>query len=481
MAPTNSKADGDMANAKDWKAGIRSLGPGAPSTEYFPFYGMDWDAASTEGLKFGGSSTPETTRFHAGKHDSQNGESIYDIAIALQYGQGTGSTQLLKFLSEHINLIHNPPYKDWKCILTAGNTSALDIVFRMLGQMGDYILVEEYTYPTVYETGVPMGYKFATVRMDELGIIPAELDSVLTNWSERERNGKKPVLLYTIPCGQNPSGATQPIERKHEIYAVAQKHGVYILEDDPYYFIQMPPYKSSLLPLDEKQSLEPETDSFPTSVEQFARALIPSYLSIDTDGRVFRMDSFSKIIAPGTRMGWVTASEQVIERMVRAHEVSVQNPSGFSQIAIFKLLHDTWGHVGFVKWLRHLQKEYTRRRNTMFDSFERYLPHQVVTWNPPTAGFFAWISIDWKKHPSANDMSAREIEQEIYKSAIEHNTLVVPGSWFMPSNGENVPMEKIFFRLNFASVSLETVQEAIKGLGIAIRKTFCLRQLEQSL
>lgn len=85
-------------------AGIRSLGPGAPSTEYFPFYGMDWDAASTEGLKFGGSSTPETTRFHAGKHDSQNGESIYDIAIALQYGQGTGSTQLLKFLSEHINV-----------------------------------------------------------------------------------------------------------------------------------------------------------------------------------------------------------------------------------------------------------------------------------------------------------------------------------------------------------------------------------------
>lgn len=264
----------------------------------------------------------------------------------------------------------------------------------MLGQMGDYILVEEYTYPTVYETGVPMGYKFATVRMDELGIIPAELDSVLTNWSERERNGKKPVLLYTIPCGQNPSGATQPIERKHEIYAVAQKHGVYILEDDPYYFIQMPPYKSSLLPLDEKQSLEPETDSFPTSVEQFARALIPSYLSIDTDGRVFRMDSFSKIIAPGTRMGWVTASEQVIERMVRAHEVSVQNPSGFSQIAIFKLLHDTWGHVGFVKWLRHLQKEYTRRRNTMFDSFERYLPHQVVTWNPPTAGFFVSLLLD---------------------------------------------------------------------------------------
>lgn len=267
----------------------------------------------------------------------------------------------------------------------------------MFGKTGDYILVEEYTYPTVYETGLPMGYQFATVRMDELGILPRELDLVLTNWNEAERNGKKPILLYTIPCGQNPSGATQPIERRHEIYAVAQKHDVYILEDDPYYFIQMPPYKSSLLPAsNEKQSLEQVADSFPTSVEQFAKALIPSYLSIDRDGRVFRMDSFSKIIAPGARMGWVTASEQVIERMVRAHEVSVQNPSGFSQIAIFKLLHDTWGHIGFVKWLRHLQKEYTRRRNTMFDSFERYLPRQVVSWNPPTAGFFVSLFLNYQ-------------------------------------------------------------------------------------
>lgn len=86
-------------------AGIRSLGPGAPSTEYFPFYGMDWDAASAEALRAAGKKTPETTtRVHAGKHDSQNGESIYDIAIALQYGQGTGSSQLLTFLSEHVNV-----------------------------------------------------------------------------------------------------------------------------------------------------------------------------------------------------------------------------------------------------------------------------------------------------------------------------------------------------------------------------------------
>jgi aromatic amino acid aminotransferase I len=100
------------------------------------------------------------------------------------------------------------------------------------------------------------------------------------------------------------------------------------------------------------------------------------------------MDSFSKIIAPGARMGWVTASEQVIERIVRAHEVSVQNPSGFSQIAMFKLLHDTWGHLGFVKWLAHIQGEYTKRRDGLFEACDAFLPREIVSWVPPTSGFF---------------------------------------------------------------------------------------------
>jgi aromatic amino acid aminotransferase I len=206
------------------------------------------------------------------------------------------------------------------------------------------------------------------------------MDEILENWDEKKRGGKKPHILYTVPTGQNPSGATQGLERRREIYGIAQKHDVYILEDDPYYFIQMLPNTSN-------DDEEPKP-SAPASPSAFVSALVPSFLRLDTDGRVLRMDSFSKIIAPGTRTGWVTASQQIVDRFVRAHETSLQNPSGFSQIMLFKLLREGWGHAGMMAWLFHLQLEYTRRRNGLMAACEKYLPQKIVSWSPPRAGFF---------------------------------------------------------------------------------------------
>ncbi|CEJ60633.1 hypothetical protein PMG11_09201 [Penicillium brasilianum] len=446
--------------------GIRSLGPGAPSTEYFPFYGIDFEVGSTDAFKTVGKKTPDTTTsIHAGKHDSIAGTSIYDLAIGLQYGVGTGSKQLVKFLTEHIQLVHNPPYRNWQTILSAGNTSAFEIVLRMLGQTGDYLLVEQHTYTTVFETGIPLGYKFARVRMDKDGLLPDDLDLVLSTWDESARGGKKPRLLYTIPTGQNPTGITQPLPRRQAVYRVAQKHNLFIIEDDPYYFIQLPVYQPGGAAIAATAPI--------TSVEKYVETLIPSYLRLDTDGRVLRMDSFSKIIAPGARMGWVTAPEQVIERMVRAHEVSVQNPSGFSQIAIFKLLHDGWGHLGFVKWLAHLQSEYRKRRNSLLEACDAFLPREIVSWVPPTGGFFNWISIDWTQHPEAISKSKLQIEKEIYDVAIEGGALVVPGSWFLPDEGIG-GMEGVSFRMTYAAASVEDVREAIQRLGMALRGIFKL-------
>lgn len=253
----------------------------------------------------------------------------------------------------------------------------------MLGQTGEHLLVEQYTYTTVFETGLPLGFKFAQIRMDKDGLLPEDLDHVLSTWDEAARGGKKPRLLYTIPTGQNPAGMTQPLPRRQAIYRVAQKHDIFIVEDDPYYFIQMPVYQPGAT----------TTTTLVTSVEEYAKTLVPSYLRLDTDGRVLRMDSFSKIIAPGARMGWVTASDQVIERMLRAHEVSVQNPSGFSQVAIFKLLNDSWGHLGLIKWLAHLRGEYTKRRDALLEAYDTFLPREIVSWVPPTSGFFVGSSL----------------------------------------------------------------------------------------
>ena len=265
--------------------------------------------------------------------------------------------------------------------MTAGSTSALDMAYRMFTTRGDYILSEEYTFATAVETAAPMGVKVIGVKMDEQGLLPSSMDEILSNWDEAKRGAKRPWLLYTVPSGQNPTGATQGEKRRRDIYRCAQKHDLYILEDEPYFFLQMQPYTGPNAP-----DVPP-----PSSQEEFIKALVPSLLSMDVDGRVMRMDSFSKVIAPGTRLGWITASEQIVERLVRHIEVSTQNPSGISQLVLFKLLDEAWDHAGYLDWLINLRLEYTKRRDVICYACENYLPQEVASWNPPAAGMFVSI------------------------------------------------------------------------------------------
>lgn len=254
----------------------------------------------------------------------------------------------------------------------------------MLTTRGDYILTENYTFCSAVETASPMGLKCIGCPMDSEGIVPKILDAALDNWDpSAHNNAAKPWLLYTIPTGQNPTGATQSEQRRHEIYKVAQKHDLYIIEDEPYYYLQMQPYTGPSNP-----DAPP-----PSSHEEFLHQLVPSYLSMDTDGRVMRLDSFSKVIAPGTRTGWITASEQIVERFVRHSEISTQNPSGISQLVLFKLLEEAWGHAGYFEWLINLRMEYTGRRDIICEACERYLPGEVTEWSPPMAGMFVSLHI----------------------------------------------------------------------------------------
>lgn len=252
------------------------------------------------------------------------------------------------------------------------------MALRMFTSRGDYILSEEYTFATAIETARPMGVKVIGVKMDAEGLLPASLDDILSNWDKQARGAKKPFLLYTVPSGQNPTGATQSAQRRRELYRCCQKHDLYILEDEPYYFLQMQPYTGPNAP-----DVPP-----PASHEEFIKALVPSLLSMDVDGRVMRMDSFSKVLAPGTRVGWITASEQIVERYEWHQEASLQNPSGISQLVLFKLLDEAWGHAGYLDWLINLRLEYTKRRDIICYACEKYLPREVASWNPPMAGMF---------------------------------------------------------------------------------------------
>jgi aromatic amino acid aminotransferase I / 2-aminoadipate transaminase len=375
-----SRAGNSLKQAAKYlsKPGLISLGGGLPSSEYFPFDSLSITTPTPP--HFGEADVSVTgATLTAGKHDLAEDKGIFDIATAFNYGQGTGAAQLLRWVTEHTELVHNPPYADWSCTLSIGSTSALDMTLRMLSQPGDHIISEEYTFATAVETAEPMGVKVVGVSMDAEGLLPAALDEVLSNWDRQEHAGaRKPFLLYTVPTGQNPTGATQSLERRREIYAVSQKHDLIIIEDEPYYFLQMQPYTGPGAP----------DAPLPKSHEEFLESVVPSYLSMDVDGRVLRMDSFSKIVTPGSRVGWITAPDQLVERYRRHADVSTQGPSGISQLVLFKLLDEHWGHEGFLDWLIHIRVEYTRRRDAILEACETYLPKDLVTWVPPMAGMF---------------------------------------------------------------------------------------------
>lgn len=243
--------------------------------------------------------------------------------------------------------------------------------------------MEEYTFASAAETAFPLGLKAVGVPMDEQGLYPDAMDDILSNWDPEARGARKPYVLYTIPTGQNPTGATQSAERRRAIYKVSQKHDVIIVEDEPYYFLQMQPYVG-----EDAKPVPP-----PATHEDFIKSLVPSFLSMDVDGRVVRLESFSKVVSPGSRVGWIVASDQIIERFIRNFETSSQNPSGIAQIALFKLLDEHWGHSGYLDWLINLRMSYTTRRDSLVHACEKHLPREIAHWEAPAAGMFVSSSI----------------------------------------------------------------------------------------
>ncbi|KAM0481882.1 hypothetical protein ACHAPX_003211 [Trichoderma viride] len=439
------------------RPGIISLAGGLPTPDYFGFRSISAQVpTSNQSILFEDEST-----ITMGINDIASENGALDLSVALNYGQAAGSAQMIRWITEHVELVHNPPYADWGTCLTTGSTDGLYKALRMLcdKNRGDSWMTEEYSYATALETAIPLGIRTVGINMDSEGLIPSAMDKILTNWDASKMGARKPHVLYTVPTGQNPTGSTQSTSRRRAIYDVCQKHDVYILEDDPYYFLQL-------------QSRTPSSQPPKLSIGEFLASLPPSYLSIDTDGRVLRLDSFSKILAPGTRMGWVTASEQMIERFIRHSETASQGPSGFSQAIVYKLVDEKWDHTGFMNWLQRLQAGYTDRRDVMMSAFDKFLPKLIVSWDVPSAGMFCWLIIKYNYHPNAKIYSTLDIEEEIFAACLKRGVLLAKGSWFRAE--PDLPLQGVFFRLTFAAASAESIEVAVRAFGTALRTIFGL-------
>ncbi|KAL0068926.1 hypothetical protein AAF712_003919 [Marasmius tenuissimus] len=415
---------------------IVSLAGGLPHPSLFPYHALRLDVYAPDSL--GGHEQSSTVTIHSEK--SGDGKKI-DISTALQYTHSKGSPRLSSFVRKFTEDVLRPGYSDFEILLNFGNTDAWNKVVSLLCEEGDYILVEQHTYPSAQALWAPMGCRAAPIPMDKDGIIPKALEQLLGGWDEAGKGAKRPKLLYLIPVAQNPTGATMTLERKKAVYDICVEYDVVICEDDPYYFLQLPAYAPP-----ENRTAPPETEM---SMQEFVKSLVPTFVNLDWQGRVIRLETFSKVdllfivpiaarlnwscaqtLGPGNRLGYFVCNPSLAERLLRATEVMTQSPSGWSQIIAEEIL-STWGQEGFLRWLMGLRHSYAVRRDWMCDSLAEYFdvvpaPKDAVddvvaypknrsqegetapffSLNYPKGGMFLWIKLDLSQNPAYQRMKA---------------------------------------------------------------------------
>ncbi|OJD13353.1 hypothetical protein AJ78_06188 [Emergomyces pasteurianus Ep9510] len=559
--------------------GIHNLAGGLPHSSYFPYdtleasvalpYRFDtttFDPEPTHAEKDGIllSTPPPSARLTVPKEShNTNPTTRIDLTTALQYGTVQGYAPLLSFIRQFVreNLHPNVPYADGpEVILTCGATDGFSKTVEALTNIWnedrdwirdrECILCEEFVYMNAIQTVRPRGVNVVPVAMDSDGMMVGRkrgLAYILENWDFSR--GKRPHLMYTVTIGQNPTGAVLPVPRRRELYAICQKYDIIIVEDDPYWHLQYPSAARELEahfrggsdgnphPHPNHPSAQPNYNAHgKLSGYPFLDSLVPSYLSIDTDGRVVRLDTFSKSIAPGCRLGWLTAQPKIVERVQYITETSTQQPSGFVQAMVAGLIMGggdgrdddefseddcgivsggrsvAWKADGWVRWLEGLRVGYEWRMRTMCTILEEgrsiighsatttlsnhsngyygdddgdwQLLHKtpVYTFQFPRGGMFVWVRMCFETHPlwSRKDISTKRLSTALWKHLTKkpYLCLAAPGPMFDPVGSSGDDDSFRYFRLCFAPMPEEDVAASAKSFVEGCRDFWLRRDLK---
>ncbi|KAF7942774.1 uncharacterized protein EAE97_006228 [Botrytis byssoidea] len=459
-----------------------------------------------------------------------------DLTTALQYGQAQGYPPLYSFVRQFAleNLHPNIPYKGGaEIVLTCGSTDgfskAIEALSDVWSEERDWvrerpaILCEEFAYMTAVQACKPRGIQVVPVKIDLEGMIPTgpgSLEDVLENWDDSK--GRRPHMMYTITIGQNPTSGTLSIPRRKELYAICSKYDVMIIEDDPYWYLQFP--SAAGLQAEARSETLPEPEPVHTFKNStgyaYLDSLVPSYLNFDYDGRVIRLDTFSKTVAPGCRLGWITAQPAIVERLLRITECTTSPPSGFVQAMIAELVMGPqaasaefskksrneqltftgWKTDGWVRWLEGLRGTYERRMNRMCAALEdgRYYVKQgtskaisdsewaVITktkmysFDWPRGGMFVWIHMHFDTHPLAKQVPGVKLAKVlwIFLTMKPHLVLAAPGAIFSPTPEIAEERGWQYFRLCFAAVEEEEVQKSSLRFAEGVKAFWMIKNKE---
>ncbi|MBU0493658.1 MAG: PLP-dependent aminotransferase family protein [Chloroflexi bacterium] len=328
---------------------------------------------------------------------------------ALQYGPSEGFPPLVEWLCEKMKR-YGVPAEPHNVVITCGAQQALDLIGKVFIDPGDVILVEKPTYLGALQAWNAYQAQFATVPIDD--------DGMQVDLLEKAVIQHRPKFIYVLPNFQNPAGTTLPLERRQKLVAIADKHGVPIVEDDPYGELRF-----------EGEDITP-------------------IITLHKENTLY-LGTFSKTLAPGLRIGWIVGPHPVIRRIVQAKQGADLHTSSFVQMLAYDICSRGLlkGHIAQIRAV------YKERRDVMLQALERYAP-AGVTWTKPLGGLFLWVRMP-------EGFSCRDLMEE----AVKQKVAFVPGTaFYVDGAGDNT------MRLNFSNAQPAMIQEGIKRLCTAMRQ-----------
>ncbi len=359
-------------------------------------------------ISFGGG-YPDASLFPMGKLNALYAEAILEHGqSSLQYTVSNGLPALRAQVAARMGRDGVTCTADDVLILQ-GAQQGLDLAAKLLINPGDVVITENPTFLGALIAFDPCEPRYATVRIDDDGMDTDDLAAVL-----RENPGAK--MIYTVPDFQNPTGVTMALARRQRLIELANLHNLIIIEDTPYRDIRY-----------QGQSL-------------------PTLKSLDTEGRVIFLGSFSKILVPSMRLGWAVASPEIIQKLGLLKLAADTQCSTLNMIvtSMFLTRHDIDAHIQTIR------ETYSRKKELMLATIRQAFP-QDVSFTDPEGGLFTWLTF-----PKGFDTARFMLEQALPRAKVAY----VPGATFFPR-----VQEPNHARVNYSAQSDELIIKGITALG----------------
>lgn len=329
----------------------------------------------------------------------------------LQYGITEGYAPFLDFIAGWLKEEKNIGASPSEIQITTGSQQGIDLVSKVFLNAGDEVVIESPSYLSAFQVFNLYRSQYIPVDSDDGGMKVVELEKSL-------RQGRRPKIVYTVPTYQNPTGITMSNDRRQALLDLAEQYNFYIIEDNPY----------GELAYDGGQ--------------------VPTLKSLDRHGRVIYLGSFSKIVAPGLRIGYVVARPEIRRQITVAKQASDVHSSNLSQVIIYEFCRQ--GLLG--PQIEKICRLYKVKRDAMLAALDRFFP-ATAEWTRPEGGLFIWATLP--EGSNTTDLLARAVEQGV---------AFVPGNpFFVDNSGQNT------LRLNFSNASLDQINEGIARLGAVIK------------